>query len=91
MKSIFDLPFKDWSPEEVRKIRQSLNKTTAQFAEMFIVSEDLIKAWEAPRTSKRHRDVYGPESVLMREAEAMVEGKTVCRIRLAVQGRLKVA
>ena len=65
-----------------------MGKSTAEFAEWFIVSEDLVKAWEAPEGTGRHREVFGPSARLMWAAAEMATGKRVNLIRLAAAGEL---
>lgn len=86
--NVFSVPFHNYTPYEVRHIRLALCKSTAEFAEWFIVSEDLVKAWESEEGSARHREVYGPAARLMWCAEKLAEGKTANLFRLAAEGKL---
>lgn len=86
--TVFDEPFHVWAPNDVRRIRLALNKSTAEFADMFAVGEDLVKAWESPETAKRHRDCSGPAARLMLIAAQIAAGKRANLIRCAASGEL---
>lgn len=88
MKDIFTIPFRNWSPKEVKKIRLALGKSHAEFAEWFICSEDLCKAWEKREDSPNYREVYGPAARLMAAAAEIAKGKTTNLIRMAANGEL---
>ena len=64
--------FKYYPPEEVKRIRQTLGETPAQFAERFFLSEAAVKAWESPEGSSKHREVVGAAARCMYWAEVEI-------------------
>ncbi len=86
--NIFSAPYHNWQSWEVQRIRLALGKSQSEFADMFLVSLDTVKSWEANEGTARHREVCGPEGRLMWAAAEMAQGRTVNLIRLAASGEL---
>lgn len=49
----------------LRNARQKLNKTNAELAEALGVSESLMLAWLAPKSSGKHRPMRQPATLLL--------------------------
>ena len=64
--------FKYYPPEVVKRIRETLGETPAQFAERFFLSEAAVKAWESPEGSSKHREVLGAVARCMYWAEVEI-------------------
>jgi len=94
--SVFDTPFKVFTPKEIKRFRLSLvDNDLEKWADWFAVSVATVKAWETEpnphRTDERpgkHRECAGPAARLMMIAKQMSAGKSANLIRLAAEGRL---
>ena len=64
--------FKSYSPEDVKRIMQTLGETPVIFAERFFVSEAAVKAWISPVGSSKHREVLGAAARCMYWAEVEI-------------------
>jgi len=68
-------------PHEIRKLRERMGQTRAEFADNFGVDEnsvpcvETIKSWESPETSTRHRRPGGPALVILRQLRRKLFGE----------------
>jgi transcriptional regulator with XRE-family HTH domain len=53
--STYDAAVKDWTPEEIRRARQSVGWTQKQLAEKLSVSTRAVNAWEAGENEPESR------------------------------------
>ena len=64
--------FKYYSPEEVKRIMQTLGETPAEFAERFFLSKAAVISWISPIGSSKHREVVGAAARCMYWAEVEI-------------------
>ncbi len=80
-----------YTAAEVRRIRQCLGESQAEFARRFFVSVAAVKSWEAQEGTSKHRDVTGAAARCMYWAaeEANNNPSAINNlIRLGVRGKL---
>ncbi|MDH4319926.1 MAG: DUF1456 family protein [Desulfobulbaceae bacterium] len=80
--AVLRTPFIAYTHKEIRRIRIALGKSNAEFAEIFRLSEDEIKAWQTPITSKKHRDPSPPACIILFWCATVANTSVSCRNNL---------
>ena len=55
---------KKYAPNEIRKLRKFFRLTRADFADLFLLTDETVKGWETGR-----RNPYGPALVIMAQLD----------------------
>ena len=86
--AVMATPFVAYSHQEIKRIRLLLGKSHQEFADLFRLSVDEIKAWQTPPTSKKHREPSPPACLILYWCAVAANEKTSSknnRLRLAAK------